>query len=109
TTLYTEDTALWQAGISGTDSLATAAVQRFCLALGAVAGDYALIHGAQAVVIAGGIAPRLAALLPQGGFARRFSAKGRFEAFLNDVPLKLIIHPDPGLVGAAVVATSTTS
>ncbi|MDE1907607.1 MAG: glucokinase, partial [Rhodospirillales bacterium] len=26
TTLYTEDTALWQAGISGTDSLATAAV-----------------------------------------------------------------------------------
>ena len=107
--LYTEDTALWQAGISGTNPLAATAVQRFCLALGALAGDYALIHGAQAVVIAGGIAPRLAALLPETGFARRFSAKGRFEAFLKDVPVKLITHPDPGLLGAAVVATSTTS
>ncbi|MDE2319628.1 MAG: glucokinase [Rhodospirillales bacterium] len=106
--LYTKDTAVWQAGISGTDPLAAAAIQRFCLALGAVAGDYALIHGAEAVVIAGGIAPRLAALLPKTGFAQRFSAKGRFEAFLKNVPVKLIIHPDPGLLGAAVVATSTT-
>ena len=106
---YSDDAALWHAGISGTDKLARAAVQHFCLALGAVAGDYALIHGAQAVVIAGGIMPRLAALLPETGFAERFIAKGRFEALLKDVPVKLIIHPNPGLLGAVSVATSTTS
>ncbi|MDE2240162.1 MAG: glucokinase, partial [Rhodospirillales bacterium] len=105
---FSDDTALWQAGINGTDQLASAAVQRFCLALGSAAGDYALVHGAQAVVIAGGIVPRLTGLLPKTGFAQRFSAKGRFEGYLKDIPLKLITHPDPGLLGAAAVATSTT-
>ena len=105
---FTEDAALWQAGISGTDKLAAAAVQRFCLTLGSVAGDYALAHGARAVVIAGGIVPRLADLLPETGFARRFTAKGRFQPLLVQMPVKLIIHPDPGLLGAASVGTSTT-
>ncbi len=103
----TEDAALWQAGILGTDALAAAAVQRFCLALGAVAGDYALAHGSQAVVIAGGIVPRLADLLPETGFARRFTAKGRFQNLLAETPVKLITHPNPGLLGAASVGVST--
>lgn len=104
---FIEDAALWQAGISGTDPLAAAAVQRFCLTLGAVAGDYALAHGAQAVVIAGGIVPRLAEILPETGFARRFAAKGRFQSMLAEMPVKLITHPEPGLLGAASVGTST--
>jgi glucokinase len=104
---FSDDTALWQAGICGTDELAAAAVQRFCLALGAVAGDFALAHGAQAVVIAGGIVTRLAGMLPRTGFARRFTTKGRFEALLANIPVKLIIHPDPGLLGAAAAAAST--
>lgn len=103
----TEDAALWQAGISGRDSLAAAAVQRFCLALGAVAGDYALAHGAQAVVIAGGIVPRLVDMLPSTGFARRFTAKGRFQNLLADMPVKLIRYVNPGLLGAASLATTT--
>ncbi len=103
----TEDATLWQAGISGTDKLAAAAVQRFCLVLGAMAGDYALAHGARAVVIAGGIVPRLADLLPETGFAQRFLAKGRFQPLLAEMPVKLIIHPNPGLLGAASVGTST--
>lgn len=104
---FTEDAALWQAGISGVDPLAAAAVQRFCLTLGAVAGDYALAHGARAVVIAGGIVPRLADLLLETGFARRFTAKGRFQSLLAEMPVKLIIHPNPGLLGAASVGTAT--
>jgi glucokinase len=105
---FDNDAALWQAGISGTDPLAAAAIQRFCLALGALAGDYALAHGAKAVVIAGGIAPRLAELLPHTGFARRFAAKGRFQPMLAEMPVKLITHPNPGLLGAASVGTATT-
>ena len=61
-----DDKALWAAALDGTDPLAAAALDRFCLSLGAVAGDIALAHGATAVVIAGGLGYRLKdRLLPQ--------------------------------------------
>src|ERR1700733_4616586 len=43
-----DDKALWTLAVSGEDSLATAALQRFCLSLGAVTGDLALAQGASA-------------------------------------------------------------
>ena len=95
------DKALWALGLSGEDSLATAAVDRFCLSLGSVAGDIALAQGGAAVVIAGGLGLRIAATLAASGFAGRFAAKGRFEAMMSRIPVKLITHPQPGLFGAA--------
>lgn len=97
-----DDKALWTAAMAGSDSLAAAALDRFCLSLGAVAGDIALAQGASGVVIAGGLGLRLAAHLPRSGFAQRFIAKGRFERMMSDIPVKLITHPQPGLYGAAV-------
>jgi glucokinase len=96
-----DDQSLWAAALAGTDSLATAALDRFCLCLGAVAGDLALAQGAGAVVVGGGIGLRLADHLPASGFATRFIAKGRFERRMADLPVKLITHPQPGLFGAA--------
>ena len=96
-----DNKALWQAALAGTDSLAAAALDRFCLSLGAIAGDFALAHGPKAVVIAGGVGLRLADHLPRSGFAERFAAKGRFEALMRSVPVRLITHPQPGLFGAA--------
>ena len=97
----TDDKTLWQRGTSGEDSLAAAAVDRFCLSLGAVAGDLALAHGASGVVIAGGLGLRIRDSLLRSGFAERFRAKGRFEALMAALPVKLITHPQPGLFGAA--------
>ena len=88
-------------GTSGSDGLAAAAVERFCLALGAAAGDFALAQGASAVVIAGGLGLRIKDTLVASGFATRFRAKGRFEAMMAALPVKLITHPQPGLLGAA--------
>lgn len=96
-----DDKELWTAALDGSDSLAAAALDRFCLSLGAIAGDFALSNGPAAVVIAGGIGLRLADHLPRSGFAERFAAKGRFEALMRSVPVKLITHPQPGLFGAA--------
>ena len=96
-----DDKELWAAALAGTDSLAAAALDRFCLSLGAVAGDIALAQGASAVVIAGGLGLRLADHLGRSGFAARFIAKGRFERRMDDMPVKLITHPEPGLFGAA--------
>lgn len=96
-----DDRTLWQLGMAGDDSLAAAAVDRFCLALGAVAGDLALAQGAAGVVIAGGLGLRLRETLLRSGFAERFRAKGRFEGLMAALPVKLITHPQPGLFGAA--------
>jgi glucokinase len=96
-----DEKELWAAALAGTDSLATAALDRLCLSLGAVAGDLALAQGANAVVIAGGVGLRLADYLPRSGFRDRFIAKGRFERRMDEMPVKLITHPQPGLFGAA--------
>jgi glucokinase len=97
-----DDKTLWQMGLSGEDSLAAAAVDRFCLSLGSVAGDITLAQGGFAgVVIAGGLGLRIKDSLIRSGFAERFRAKGRFEALMSAIPVKLITHPQPGLFGAA--------
>lgn len=96
-----EDKAIWDAGLGNADTLAVAAVERFCQSLGSVAGDYALVHGAAGVVIAGGLGLRLRELLPSSGFAERFRFKGRYEQLMAGIPVKLITLPQPGLYGAA--------
>lgn len=98
---FRDDKQLWAAALDGSDSLANAALDRLCLTLGAVAGDMALAQGASAVVIAGGVGLRIADYLPQSGFRDRFIAKGRFERRMDEMPVKLITYPQPGLWGAA--------
>ena len=97
-----EDIAIWTRAMSDEESLAAAALDRFCLSLGSVAGDIALAQGGfGGVVIAGGLGYRLRDHLPKSGFAQRFRAKGRFAQLMATIPVKLITHPQPGLFGAA--------
>ncbi len=96
-----DDKALWEAALVEKDPLAEAAFDRWCLSLGSVAGDLALAQGAEAVVLAGGMLPRVQHLLPASGFHARFTAKGRYEARMANIPILRITHPEPGLLGAA--------
>ncbi|WP_282947756.1 MULTISPECIES: glucokinase [unclassified Sphingopyxis] len=96
-----DDREIWSRGMAGEDSLAAAAIDRFCLSLGSVAGDLALAQGASGVVVAGGLGLRIRDQLLRSGFPERFVAKGRFENFMAAIPVKLITHPQPGLFGAA--------
>jgi glucokinase len=66
---HPEDTALWATALEGSDLLATAALDRFFLSLGGIAGDVALAHGSNAVVIAGGLGYRLKDRFATSGFA----------------------------------------
>ncbi len=95
------DREVWDMAFEGKDSLAVAAMDRFCLSLGAVAGDLALTHGPKGVVIAGGLGLRLKNHLVKSGFEQRFVAKGRFQSLMKSIPVRLITHPQPGLFGAA--------
>ena len=92
---------MWTRALDGSDEFAAAALDRFCLILGAVAGDIALVQGASAVVIGGGLGLKLADYLPRSSFCDRFVAKGRFERHLANITVKLITHQQPGLYGAA--------
>ncbi|MDO7844339.1 glucokinase [Sphingomonas immobilis] len=96
-----DDKTIWSLALDGTDSLALAALDRFCLSLGATAGDRAIVQGGKAVVIAGGLGLRIKDHIVRSGFAERFAAKGRFRTMMEAIPVKLITHPQPGLFGAA--------
>lgn len=102
----TSERAIWQRGIARDDALAAQAVDRFCTSLGSIAGDYALAQGASAVALAGGLGFRLRHLLPASGFGQAFLAKPRYEAMMAGIAVKLIIHPEPGLFGAAAAFAS---
>ena len=93
--------AILAAAMTRNDTIATDTVQRFCLILGGVMGDVALVQGAEAVAIAGGIAPRIVEFLDTSLVRARFEAKGRAQAVLATVPIALITHTEPGLLGAA--------
>lgn len=95
------DKELWTRALEESDSLAVAAFDRFCLSLGSVAGDIALVQGAKGVVIAGGLGHRIKDRLKESGFATRFAAKGRFQTLMESLPVRLLTHPQPGLYGAA--------
>jgi glucokinase len=96
------DADLWSAALDGTNSLARTALERFCLSLGSIAGDLALAHGPHAVVLAGGLSQRLRDfLVTESGFHSRFTAKGRYEALMQTIPVRLATHQEIGLYGAA--------
>lgn len=96
-----DDRELWLSAITGSDKVAVLALERFCMILGAAAGDLALAHGANSVVIAGGLGLRLKEQIRNSGFAERFAYKGRFRELMEKIPVRLITHPQPGLFGAA--------
>jgi glucokinase len=98
---FADDRQLWHAAREGSDPDAAAALERFCLCLGSFAGNVALAHGSGALVLAGGLGLRLAEYLPKSGFAERLVAKGEYRSILEQLPVKLIVHPEPGLYGAA--------
>lgn len=100
--LLREPAEIVQQALDGHDISARRTLARFCAVLGSVAGDAALMHGARTLMIAGGIVPRFIPFLKSSGFRERFLSKGRFVAYLENVSIYVITHPNPGLLGAAV-------
>jgi len=84
------------------DSLCARSVQDFLDILASVAGDLALALGAlDGVYLAGGILPRLGALLDRERFRQRFSAKGRLAPWCAAIPVALARAEHMGLRGCA--------
>lgn len=73
----------------------------FCVIMGRFGGNLALNLGTfGGVYIAGGIVPRFLDFFKTSGFRAAFEDKGRFRDYLVDIPVYMIIHDQPGLLGA---------
>lgn len=93
-------------GLDARDAVASRALDMFVAIYGAQAGNLALTTLARGgVYVAGGIAPKIMARLKGGGFVQAFNDKGRFNPLLQRIPLRVVINPQVGLMGAALVAS----
>ena len=91
-----------EAALSGREARSGEALDLFCSFLGNVAGNLALTLGARGgVYIGGGIVPRLGDWFDRSPFRARFEDKGRFRAYLSDIPTLVVQAPHPALLGAA--------
>lgn len=87
--------------LGGTSIDCRRALSLFCVIMGRFGGNLALNLGTfGGVYIAGGIVPRFLDFFRASGFRGGFEDKGRFKAYVQDIPVYLIIHDQPGLLGA---------
>lgn len=77
------------------------ALSLFCVLMGRFGGNLALNLGTfGGVYIAGGIVPRFLEFFKASGFRVAFEDKGRFHSYLESIPVFLITHEQPGLLGS---------
>jgi len=92
-------------GLGGQDPRCARALDLFVSLYGAQAGDLALtLLATGGVYVAGGIAAKIIDKLRDGTFLRAFCDKGRMGELLSRVPVRVVISPEVGLLGAAAVA-----
>jgi glucokinase len=90
--------------LAGNCRVSVATLGCFCAMLGTMAGNLALTFGARGgIYIGGGIVPRFAEFLAASAFRERFESKGRFAAYLGQIPASVIAHPDPAFLGLAAL------
>lgn len=91
--------------LAGACAACTEVLDLFVSLLGAEAGNMALRSMATGgVYIGGGIPPKILPALQRPNFLDAFRAKGPMEDLLSAIPVHVIVHPDPALLGAAVAA-----
>lgn len=95
-------------GLQGVDVACERTLDSFCAMLGGFAGSVALTLGARGgVYVGGGIVPRLGDYFFQSRFRERFEAKGRFAAYLADIPTALITDTQAAMGGVALAIEQT--
>jgi len=85
--------------------IAAATLDLFIDILGAEAGNLAVkVLATGGVYLAGGIPPKIAGALTDGRFMQAFRRKGRLADLLARIPVRLVVHPQPALLGAVRAA-----
>jgi glucokinase len=91
--------------LSGRDALCREALSLFVSIYGSEAGNLALQYRATGgVYLAGGIAPKILPALRRRSFRQSFRAKPPMEDLLARIPVRAVLEPKLGLLGAAATA-----
>jgi glucokinase len=99
--------AISRAALDETSELAVRALDLFVALYGAEAGNLALkMKATRGIWLGGGIAPKILPRLKRPGFLEAFHDKGRFRAFMEAVPVRVILNEATALRGAAWHALS---
>jgi glucokinase len=97
--------AISNAALAGRDAVCEEALDLMVSIYGAEAGNLALKFLATGgIYIGGGIAPHILPKLRQHWFLDSLTAKGRFRAMLEQIPVHVILNERAGLLGAAKIA-----
>jgi glucokinase len=95
--------AISKAALEGRCRGCMEALSIFVDAYGAEAGNVALRTVATGgVFIGGGIAPKILPALIDGRFMQAFRDKAPFTEMLSNIPVKIVLNAEAGLIGAAV-------
>ncbi len=95
--------------INNGDSLASQALDMFVEIYGSQAGNLALsVLPRAGLYIAGGIAAKNLARFQTGTFITAFNAKGKMADLAKTIPVRLILEPKVGLLGARLLARQYT-
>ena len=82
-------------------------VDIFISILAAEAGNLALkLMATGGIYIGGGIPPRIISALRSESFVTNFRQKGRFEEWMTQIPIHVILHPKVALLGATCYGMS---
>jgi glucokinase len=96
--------------LAGTDLACEQALDLFVTVYGSEAGNMALRTMATGgMYVGGGIAPKILPKLREGSFLEAFRAKGRMTDLMSRIPLRVVLEPRAGLLGAALEAVLTAA
>ncbi len=85
------------------DLLCKEVLSLYCNILGSFCANVILtIGGVGGVYLTGGILPRFIDFLKQSSFRQNFEDKGRFTGYMHNIPVYVVTHSNPGLLGSAV-------
>lgn len=96
-----------EAGVAGSCPTCAEAVELFISLYGAQAGNLALtVMGVGGVYVGGGIVTKMLPKMTTGTFMHSFTAKGRWAAFMADIPVHVILNAKASQLGAAHAASA---
>jgi glucokinase len=88
--------------LEGKAAICDQALSIFVSVLGAQAGNCALnFMSTGGIFIGGVIAAKIVPKMKDSLFLESFLDKGRMETILKDMPVKIVVNDDSGMIGAA--------
>jgi glucokinase len=94
--------AISDAALTGSDPVASEALDLFITLYAREAGNQALkLMATGGVFLGGGIAPKLLPRIKQGDFLAAFHDKGRMQPLMESMPVHIILNEMTALMGAA--------